>query len=81
MAPMLTARQLLDLYYLPMRQRILSLAADLDRLQRPPDGPQTLRQDPRLQELHLAIQILLQTDPGRAQRVQELLSDQTPPPL
>jgi len=70
---MLTAQQLLDLYYLPMRERILSLAADLDRLQ-------PVQTDPRLQELLLAIQILLEPTPGRAQRVQELLSDHTPPP-
>ena len=77
---MLNARQLLDLYYLPMRQRILSLAADLDRLQISADGPQVMKNDPRLQELRLAVQILLETDPGRASRVQELLSDHTPPP-
>ncbi|MCC6424687.1 MAG: hypothetical protein IT447_14530 [Phycisphaerales bacterium] len=77
---MLTARQLLDLYYLPMRQRILSLAADLDRLQGAADGPEIIKNDPRMLELHLAIQILLETDTGRAGRVQELLSDQTPPP-
>jgi len=78
---MLNARQLLELYYLPMRQRILSMAADLDRLQTSADGPQVMKNDPRLQELQLAIRILLETDPGRAGRVQELLSDHTPPPL
>lgn len=78
---MLNARQLLELYYLPMRQRILSMAADLDRLQTSADGPQVMKNDPRLQELQLAIHILLETDPGRAGRVQELLSDHTPPPL
>ncbi|MCC7348990.1 MAG: hypothetical protein IT446_00340 [Phycisphaerales bacterium] len=77
---MLTARQLLDLYYLPMRQRVLSLAADLDRLQAPADGAQVIQNDPRMRELNRAIEILLETHPGRVQRVQELLSDTTPPP-
>lgn len=77
---MLTARQLLDRSYLAMRERILSLAADLDRLQRPADGPELLQTDPRITELRQTIAILLETAPGRAQRVQELLSDHTPPP-
>lgn len=77
---MLTARQLLDRSYLTIRERILSLAADLDRLQRPADGPSLVQTDPKITEIRQAIAILLETTPGRAQRVQELLSDHTPPP-
>jgi hypothetical protein len=60
----------IDQTFLEMRWRCLSLAADLDRLQR--SGVQS---DPRLQQLRSAIEILLQNQPDRAARLQMLYSD------
>jgi hypothetical protein len=59
-----------------MRWRCLSLAADLDRLDRAKAGDS----DPRLVKLRAAIAVLLEGAPNRAQRVQMIFSDTTPPP-
>lgn len=78
----LDADQVLDRQFLQMRWRCLSLAADLDRIQRAPGGPAVLRRDPRVQALFRALAVLLDpTDSAtRAERVQMLFSDTTPPP-
>lgn len=75
-----TAQQTLDQQYLEMRWRILSLAADLDRIQRASGGADVLRADPRLAQLRQGVQFLLSDDLGRAERFESLLSDHTPPP-
>jgi hypothetical protein len=72
---MQTTKQLLDNQFLEMRWRCLSLAADLDRLQR------AEADDPRLQTLREAIKILLTSEPNRAEKVQNMFSDKTPPPV
>jgi hypothetical protein len=77
---MLDARTQLDRQYHEMRWRILSLAADVDRLERLPGGAQLISSDDRLANLNRCIQELLSTQPGRAERVQSILSDKTPPP-
>lgn len=76
---MLNAQQTLDRYYHEMRWRILSLAADIDRVQRAP-GAEQLSTDPRMSSLRDCIEELLSSDVGRAQRVQMILSDMTPAP-
>ena len=70
----------MDQYYLEMRWRCLSLAADLDRVQRAAEGAAMLQGDPRIAKLRKAIGILLEDAPDRAERVQETFSDKTPPP-
>lgn len=77
---MRNAKQILDLQFLEMRWRCVSLAADLDRLQQAPDGTQVLRTDDRLASLRRAFNVLLDENPQRARRVQMLFSDQTPLP-
>jgi hypothetical protein len=62
-----------------MRWRCLSLAADLDRLERAPGGKELLATDPRLQKLKQAIAKMYDTD-KRAEQVQMIFSDMTPPP-
>jgi hypothetical protein len=74
------AQERLDLYFPEMRWRCLSLAADLDRVQRSADGASVLPNDVRLQKLQQAIQVLLEDQPDRAQRVQMIFSDTSPPP-
>jgi hypothetical protein len=74
------AKDLLDQYFLEMRWRCLSLAADLDRIQRGLDGPNVLQNDPRIQTLNKAIQVLVEPAGNRAEQVQNLFSDHTPPP-
>ena len=70
----------IDRYFLEMRWRCLSLAADFDRIERSLGGKQAMATDPRLAKLRDAIKVLLQNEPGRAEKVQMIMSDQTPPP-
>jgi hypothetical protein len=75
------AQQTLEQYFLEMRWRCLSLAADLDRIERAPGGPGVLDTDPRLEKLRQAINVLLDGRGGsRAERVQSVFSDKTDPP-
>ena len=75
------AQQTLEQYFLEMRWRCLSLAADLDRIERSPGGPSVLTTDPRLAKLRQAINVLLEgKGPNRAEQVQSIFSDKTPPP-
>jgi hypothetical protein len=66
-------KEIIDQQFFEMRWRCLSLAADLDRLQRAETA------DPRLQTLRHGIEILLTADSNRAEKVQNLFSDKTPP--
>jgi uncharacterized coiled-coil protein SlyX len=76
---MLDRKKLLDQSFLEMRGRCLSLAADLDRLDRADGEP--VDQDQRMVKLRQAIGVLLlEGQSDRAQRVQMTFSDTTPPP-
>ena len=70
----------LDRQYLVMRERILSLAADFDRIERAGDGGKVLSSDPRSGRLKEAITIVLNQSSNRAEQVQMLLSDTSPRP-
>lgn len=78
---MRNASEILDQSFLDMRWRCLSLAADIDRVQRADDGARILHDDARLAQLRQAIQVLLSSDDNRAERVQMIFTDRTPPPL
>ena len=77
-----SAKEIVDQYFLEMRWRCLSLAADLDRVQRAAGGAGTLRDDARLLKLRRALEVLMteETEPNRAEQVQMIFSDMTPPP-
>jgi hypothetical protein len=74
------AKEILDQQFLEMRWRCLSLAADLDRVERAKGGAGLLKTDPRITKLRSAIALLLEEAPSRAERVQNIFSDKTPPP-
>jgi hypothetical protein len=76
---MANVNQLLDQSFLEMRGRCLSLAADLDRLDRAAGG-QFGGDDARLSRLRQAIGVLLDGRGGRAERVQMIFSDLSPAP-
>jgi hypothetical protein len=80
MARMPIPKEFLDQTFLEMRWRCLSLAADLDRLERKSGPGPLFDADPRLAKLRLAIAVLLDGTANRAERVQTIFSDQTPPP-
>jgi len=71
------AKQTLDQFYLEMRWRTLSLAADFDRVERAAGGTDVLQSDPRAEKLRQAIRIVLDSKSNRAEQVQMLLSDKT----
>jgi hypothetical protein len=78
-----SAADLLNDQFLEMRWRVLSLAADFDRIERAPGGKALLASDDRLAKLREAIKTMLQDEPapsGRAAKVQMIFSDTTPPP-
>ena len=77
---MTDAKKILDQYFLEMRWRCLSLAADLDRVERGEGGASLLREDPRLQKLQKAFDVLKSNSKNRAEQVQMIFSDMTPPP-
>jgi hypothetical protein len=80
---MASAKEILDHFYLEMRWRTLSLAADLDRVERGEQSAALFKADPRLQKLQKAFGILATqagTGGNRAEQVQNLFSDTSPPP-
>jgi hypothetical protein len=76
----MTGTDTLTQYYNEMRWRILSLAADFDRVQRASGGAELIASDPRIAALKTCVNELLSKDVGRAERVQMILSDRTDPP-
>ena len=66
-----TSEAVLDQEYLPVRAKILEIAASLDRIQRAADY---VADAPQLKQLQAAIESLLEDEPGRAERVQLLFS-------
>ena len=77
---MRNAQETLDQYFLEMRWRCLSLAADLDRVERSEGGAALLGSDPRIAKLQKAIKVLESGAKNRAEQVQDIFSDKTPPP-
>lgn len=74
------AKQVLEQQFLEMRWRCLSLAADMDRLARAPGGKELLLNDHRIQLLRRALHIVEVSAEARAEKVQMLFSDISPPP-
>jgi len=74
------AHSTLDRYYLEMRWRCLSLAADFDRVERAKGGAVLLDADPRVKKLRDALAMLAKPGANRAEQVQTIFSDKTPPP-
>jgi hypothetical protein len=80
MTIMRDAQETLDSYFFEMRWRTLSLAADLDRIERATGGAAKLDSDPRVTKLRQAFDVLLNGTANRAQQVQMIFSDNAPRP-
>ena len=68
-----TAEEWLDRTFNEMRHRVLSLAADFDRIDRA-EGAPAAAPDPRIARLREAIGVLLDGGTDRAERVQMVFS-------
>ena len=75
----LSPTELVDEYFIENRNRLLELAAFLDRIDRA--GDQTAANDFRMQVFREGIAALSATGPDRLHRIQMLLSDPTSEPL
>lgn len=73
----MTAAEVIDRYFLEHRAKVLDVAAFLDRVDRAAgDGS-----DYRMDALRRCVAVLAETDPGRAERVLSILSDQSSEPV
>jgi len=69
----LPASKALDQFFLDARARLLDLAATLDRIHRGP-GATGIDQDPRLEKIRKALEVLHDQSGGRAERIQQIFS-------
>jgi hypothetical protein len=72
MTPLPAARAL-DQFFLDARSKLLDLAAILDRVGRGSDVS-AAASDPRMEKIRQAVQVLLDRDGGRAERIQQVFS-------
>ena len=75
----LTQQQLIDLYFIEIRAKVLDVAAFLDRMQRSVE--RNAEDDFRMMALYEALQRLSNNSSGRVYDIQMLLSDPTIEPL
>lgn len=69
----LPAPKALDAYFLEARSKLLDLAAILDRIGRG-QGASGVDDDPRLETIRQALEVLHDRSGGRAERIQKLFS-------
>ena len=74
----LPAAKVLDSYYLEARCKLLEIAAILDRIDRG-SGRRLVENDPRLGKIRQAVEELLETGAGRAERMQHVFSEDYEP--
>jgi hypothetical protein len=68
----LTSQTALDAFFLEARSKILDLAAILDRIGR--GGGAAIDEDPRLEKIRRAVEVLRDESPARAERIQQIFS-------
>ncbi len=71
MSTQLSSFEILDREFLPVRAKILEIAASLDRMQR---AKGDVAEDARLRQLRTAVEKLLSTEPDRAEQIHLLFS-------
>jgi len=75
----LTGPQVVDLYFMEHRAKLLDIAAFLDRLDRA--APPAAGDEVRVRALRCAIPLLIDGRPDRVRRLLELFSDHTSEPI
>ena len=80
-SPPLTRQQIIDMYFIEHRAKMLDLASFLDRIDRAMPAPGSSGEDARVIALCKAAVILGDHKPERARRILELMSDPTTDPI
>jgi hypothetical protein len=75
-----SAKEILDLYFLENRARILDIASFLDRVDRYKESEEA-KADFRYKAFIKALKLLLETDENRTKAIQLLFSDQSTEPI
>lgn len=70
----LPANKALDNYFFEARCKLLDIAAMLDRINRGQDAGEILANDPRLEKIRKALEVLHDQSGGRAERIQQIFS-------
>ena len=70
----LPADKALENYFLEARCKLLDIAAILDRINRGQDAGQILANDPRIEKIRKALEVLHDQSGGRAERIQQIFS-------
>lgn len=76
----MNALDILELYFIENRARLLDIASFLDRVDRYP-GAEEARNDFRYRSLLKAVELLTSGSPGRTAAIQTSLSDPTTEPI
>ena len=74
----LSKQQVAERHFLELRCKVLDIAAALDRIDRAP-GEEDVWSQPRFRQLREALSTLLESGPGRAERVQLIFSREYDP--
>ncbi|MCL2646238.1 MAG: hypothetical protein FWD61_04425 [Phycisphaerales bacterium] len=69
----MSAREVLDAYFLETRAKLIEVAANLDRVDRAPQFVE-IQEDARLRFIHDAMAILQSSQPNRAELILKLYS-------
>lgn len=70
----LPANKALESFFLEARCKLLDVAAILDRINRGRDSGEVLANDPRLEKIRKALEVLHDQSGGRAERIQQIFS-------
>jgi hypothetical protein len=70
----LPADKALEQYFFEARSKLLDIAAMLDRINRGQESGEVLTNDPRIEKIRKALEVLHDQSGGRAERIQQIFS-------
>lgn len=70
----LSAKTALEQYFLEARCKLLDIAAILDRINRGQESGAVAKNDPRIERIRQALEVLHDESGGRAERIQQVFS-------
>lgn len=76
----MSAKEILDIYFIDNRARLLEIASFLDRMERTHDSEEG-KKDFRYRAFSRALEILVEMEGHRTKAIQLMLSDQTDEPV